>query len=173
MFYLKSSIFLLKSAGKPPPPPTIFGIPLPDFYHRFVYIASSSDHSLLTLNLPFKVILRKFEVVFWCLEWEWWTFQKIYKNSFKLTNTITLTFGKPWNYNLRRKNVQSLIWFDFKNNSCINMLILAPFSSFRLLQNKITLYKIEKLIIWWDRQTKRKIEEKVKMKDILVKYMGR
>ena len=41
-------------------------------YHRFMYkcIAPSSDHSLLTLNLPFKVILRRFEIVFWCLEWE-------------------------------------------------------------------------------------------------------
>ena len=41
-----------------------------EFYHRFMYIAPSSDHSLLTLNLPFKVILRRFEVVLDCLEWE-------------------------------------------------------------------------------------------------------
>ena len=47
------------------------------FYHRCVYIAPSSDHSLLTSNLLFTVILRKFEVVFWCLEWECCTFQKI------------------------------------------------------------------------------------------------
>ena len=39
-------------------------------YYRFMYIAPSSIHSLLALNLPFKGILRKFEV-FWCLEWEW------------------------------------------------------------------------------------------------------
>ena len=57
-------------------------------YHRFMYIAPSSDHSLLTPNLPFKVILREFEVVFWCLEWECCTFQKIDENSFKSTNTI-------------------------------------------------------------------------------------
>ena len=38
-----------------------------EFYHRLMYKAPSSDHSLLTLNLPFKVILRKFDVVFWCL----------------------------------------------------------------------------------------------------------
>ena len=28
------------------------------FHHRFMYIAPSSDHSLLTPNLPFKVVLR-------------------------------------------------------------------------------------------------------------------
>ena len=27
------------------------------FYHMFRYIAPSSDHSLLTLNMPFKVII--------------------------------------------------------------------------------------------------------------------
>ena len=37
-----------------------------EFYHRFMFIAPSSDYQLLTLNQPFKVILRKFEVVFWC-----------------------------------------------------------------------------------------------------------
>ena len=42
-----------------------------------MYKAPSSNHSLLTLNLPFKVILRKFEVVSRWLEWEWCTFQKI------------------------------------------------------------------------------------------------
>ena len=35
-----------------------------EFYHRFMYIAPSSDSSLLTLNLLFKVILKRFEVVF-------------------------------------------------------------------------------------------------------------
>ena len=34
-----------------------------EFYHRFMYIAPSSDHSMINLNLPFKVILRRFEVV--------------------------------------------------------------------------------------------------------------
>ena len=37
-----------------------------ELYHRFMYMASSSGRSLLTFNLPFKVILRMFEVVFWC-----------------------------------------------------------------------------------------------------------
>ena len=32
-----------------------------------MYIAPSGDHSLLTYNVPFKVIQRKFEVIFLCL----------------------------------------------------------------------------------------------------------
>ena len=51
----------------------------------------SSDHSLLTLNLPFEVILRWCEVVFWCLEWECCTFQKIDENSFKSSNNMALS----------------------------------------------------------------------------------
>ena len=54
-----------------------------EIYYKFMYIAPSSDWSLLTLDLPFKVILRRFKVVFWCLEWECCTFQKIDENSFK------------------------------------------------------------------------------------------
>ena len=34
-----------------------------ELYHRFIDIAPSSDSSSLTLNLPFKLILR-FEIVF-------------------------------------------------------------------------------------------------------------
>ena len=34
------------------------------FYRRFLYIAPSSDYLLLIFNLPFKVILLRFEVVF-------------------------------------------------------------------------------------------------------------
>ena len=41
----------------------IFGVPR-EFYHSFIYIVPSSDHSLLTLNMPFKVMLKRFEVVF-------------------------------------------------------------------------------------------------------------
>ena len=50
------------------------------------YIAHSSGRSLMNLNLPFKSILRWFEVVFWCLQWEccafekdWWKFIQIRK----------------------------------------------------------------------------------------------
>ena len=38
------------------------------FYHRVVYIAPSSGHEWLKLSLPLKLILRRFEVVFWCLD---------------------------------------------------------------------------------------------------------
>ena len=36
--------------------------------HKFIYIAPSGDHSLLTVILPFYVVLGKFEVVsdVWC-----------------------------------------------------------------------------------------------------------
>ena len=49
------------------------------FYHRFMYIASPSHYSWLTLNMPFRVILRRFEVVFWCIEWECWLFKRLLK----------------------------------------------------------------------------------------------
>ena len=42
----------------------IFGLPL-KFYHTFMYIAPSSGHTLLDLNLPFKLILRRSEVDVW------------------------------------------------------------------------------------------------------------
>ena len=34
-------------------------------YHRTMYIAPSSGREVLNLNLPFKLILRRYEVVFW------------------------------------------------------------------------------------------------------------
>ena len=55
-----------------------------EFYHKFMYIAPSGDHSLLILSLSIKVILRKCEVVFWYLDWECCTFQMIDENSFKI-----------------------------------------------------------------------------------------
>ena len=71
------------------------------FYHRFMYIAPSSGRDLMNLDLPFKLILRRFEVVFWYLNWECCTFWKFDGNSFKSTNTILL-YGfnsfcvQPW-----------------------------------------------------------------------------
>ena len=55
-------------------------------YHWFMYIAPSS--SLLILTSSFKVLLQRFEVVFWCLEWESCTFQMTDENAFKSTHTI-------------------------------------------------------------------------------------
>ena len=78
--HLQKQIF-----GMPPPPPSPENF---KFYHRFMFIAPSGDHSLLILKLPFKVILKTFEVVFWCLEWEWCTVKKIGETSFKSTNTL-------------------------------------------------------------------------------------
>ena len=68
-----------------------WGGPSRILYDRLMYIAPSNDHSLLTLNLPFKVILRR---RFWhCFLYTVWsenyccTFPKIDENSFKSTNT--------------------------------------------------------------------------------------
>ena len=58
------------------------------FYHRVMYIAPSSGNVSLNCYMDFKLILRRFEVVLWCLEWECCTFWKIDGNSFKPTNTI-------------------------------------------------------------------------------------
>ena len=66
---------------------TFLGCPR-KFYHRVMYIAPSSGHISLNCNMPLKLILRRFEVVFSCLEWECCTFWKIDGNSFKSTNTI-------------------------------------------------------------------------------------
>ena len=65
----------------------IFWMP-PRFYHRVMYKAPSTGHGLLNLNLPFKLMLRRFEVVFWCLEWECCTFGKIDKNTLRSTNIM-------------------------------------------------------------------------------------
>ena len=65
----------------------ISGMP-PKFYHRVMYIAPSSGHISFNFNLHFKLILRWWEVVFWCLEWGYCTFWKIDGNSSQSTNTI-------------------------------------------------------------------------------------
>ena len=58
------------------------------FYQRVMNIAPSSGHISLNFNMPFKLILRRFKVVFLCLEWECCLFWKIDGNAFKSTNTI-------------------------------------------------------------------------------------
>ena len=40
----------------------------------------------MALNLHFEVILRRFEVVFWCMEWECCTSEETDENSFQSTN---------------------------------------------------------------------------------------
>ena len=51
-------------------------------------IRPSSGHILWNLYLSFKLILRRFEVVFWCLEWECCPFWKTDWNSSKSTKAI-------------------------------------------------------------------------------------
>ena len=57
-----------------------------EFYHRFMYITPSSDCILVTFSLPIKVILRRFEVILWCLDVRmvhfsnnWWKFIQIHQ----------------------------------------------------------------------------------------------
>ena len=66
---------------------TLLGCPR-KFYHRFMHITPSSVRSLVNLNVPFKLILKRFEIIFWCLEREWCTFEKIDGNSLKSTNSV-------------------------------------------------------------------------------------
>ena len=48
-----------------------------EIYHRVMYIAPSSGHISLNFNMPLKWILRRFDVVLWCLEWEYRTFERL------------------------------------------------------------------------------------------------
>ena len=66
---------------------TLLGCPQ-KFDHRVMYRAASSGHISLNFNMPFKFILRRFEVVFWCLEWDCCTLWETDGKSFKSTNTI-------------------------------------------------------------------------------------
>ena len=91
--FLSETINFLRKLHKT----NIFGLPR-KFYHRVMYIAPSSGHISLDFNMPFKLILRRFEVVFWSLEWECCTFGKIDGNSFKSTNTIMYYVFNPWSH---------------------------------------------------------------------------
>ena len=54
----------------------------PKFYQRFMYMytCSSLKGSLkLTVNMCFKMIIRRSEAVFWCLEWEYSLFKRLMK----------------------------------------------------------------------------------------------
>ena len=61
---------------------------------------SLCDHSLLTPNLPFKLILRRFEFASWCLIWEcctfwkdwWWKWHKI--NQYSTCIMALIRFGR-------------------------------------------------------------------------------
>ena len=70
-------------------------------------IAPSSNCSLLTLNLPFEVILRRFVVVFWCMDSgermlhfskDWWQFIQIHQY-YILHQNLTLQVSE-YNLNL-------------------------------------------------------------------------
>ena len=83
------------------------------FYHRVMYIAPSSGHILFNLNFSLKLILRRFEVAFWCLEWECYTFWKTDGNPFKSTNTIYYGFNTRFAIELRWISIVRLIATHF------------------------------------------------------------
>ena len=89
----------------------------PKFYDRVMYIAPSSGNISLNFNMPFKFILRSFEVVFWCLEWECCTFWKIDGNSFKSTNTILQV--STFRILLRQLCLRRIHW-DWRNSFNFN-----------------------------------------------------
>ena len=68
------------------------------FYRRFMYIAPSSGEPLPNINWTCKWIVRRFEVVFWCLEWECCTL-------FKSTNTIFY-----YGFTLNSLGLMKLLW---------------------------------------------------------------
>ena len=79
---LSETINILRNLQKT----NIFRMPPRILSYVYVHVAPSSDPFIgdpQSLSLPFKVILnlRRFEVIFWCLEWECCTFQTTVDNS--------------------------------------------------------------------------------------------
>ena len=77
-----------------------------EFYHRFLCTTPSCDHSWLTLKLPFKIILRKFEVVFLIMSGvrmyfskDWWKFTQIHEYLLGLYNMHTTWIGNNYPVN--------------------------------------------------------------------------
>ena len=116
------------------------------FYHRFMYIAPSSVLCIeWTLICLFKLILRRFEVVFWCLEWECCRLLKDFVgNSFKSTHTIALKKKiHSWNvgflfwkhYYWLILNVQLPVWIQVFMHSeglwvtCLSRRLINMFQS--------------------------------------------
>ena len=104
------------------------------FYHRAMYIAPSSAHISLNFNMPFKLILRslrRFEAVFWCLEWECCT-------SFKKLMEV-------------HSNPPTLLWLEV-NNDFWGLPYLSIFISFNLYHTYISfefLWKMTKKCLGW------------------------
>ena len=94
------------------------------FYHRFMYIAPSSGELLPNFNLLFKGILRRFEVIFWCLKWECCK-QSCLKNLWKFIQirqyyTMALVIGLNINENKKYRLQNLVLW-----HACIRSVIYS------------------------------------------------
>ena len=74
---------------------TILGCPR-NVYRRFMYIAPSCRCSLMNPNLPYRFILRRLEVAFWCLEWECCTFFSSNPPVLYFSSNIYVRYETTW-----------------------------------------------------------------------------
>ena len=146
-YAVKCRYDILPCARRNFPGKKIGGCPCPrEFHHRFMYIASSSDHSLLTLKLPFKVVLWRFKVLHLCLKWEWCTFKKT-ENSYKSTITIMLTrIDGALHYHLHRDPLSATRSLSAVPCLCMNK---------RLVGGVIRHLLRRQLLLWWYLQQQR------------------
>ena len=88
------------------------------FYHRVMYRAPSSGQISLNFNIPIKLILRKFAVVFWYLEWECCTFLKYWCKFIQIHKYYTMALlsglsieDARWSLPVQR------LWFISRNEN--------------------------------------------------------
>ena len=105
------------------------------FSHRVMYIAPSSGHISLNINMPFKLILRRFEVVFWCLEWECCTFWKTDGYSFKSTNTTTIMGCPNYGHFFSSSSISYSKLLTWQN--CLTIWETEHYSSGNVLANYV------------------------------------
>ena len=115
--------------------------------HVCTWIASSSIWSLLTVNLPFKVILRMFEVLFWCLEWECRTFSKDWWKFIQTHQTYTMALCTT----LKQVYYKNCPNSTFTNKSMVLSLTFFAMISMQCewLQCNQRLTHLPWLITWW------------------------
>ena len=118
------------------------------FYHRFMYIPPSSGEPLPSVNLPFKWIVRRFEVVFWCLEWECCTFERLMKFiQIHQYYTMALTLISKCKFALIVENVVPLIILTVDIRQWLSFLWLAIEGNYVHNEDHLSLLS-KKLHVW-------------------------